>query len=74
MKFKITFIDIGRNKHNSVDIKEFGSLDEAEEYAYGKADTFLFSINTSLRGKNGEYTMWAGFRPVGVVEIIEVIK
>ena len=48
MKFKITLINIGRNKHNSEIVKEFDDLYSAQEFAYHKANGFLFSSNTSL--------------------------
>lgn len=72
MKFKITLIDCGRNDHNSEEIKDFESFEEAGQYAYKKASSFLLSRDTSLEGEGGEYTLYAGFRPVGKVKIEEV--
>ena len=72
-KFKIKLIDVGRDNHNSEEKKQFKSLKEAAYYAYKKADKFLLSSNTSLEGEAGKYTVYAGFQPVGIVEIEEII-
>ena len=73
MKFKITFINIGRNKHNSEIVKEFDDLNSAQRFAGDFADKFLMSSNTSLNSTpiKNIYYVWAGFRHVGDVKIEE---
>lgn len=74
MKFKITFIDIGRNNHNSGVVKEFDDLYSAQEFAYNFGDGFLMSSNTSLNPtkEKNVYNLSAGFRDVGTIKIKEI--
>lgn len=73
MKFKITWINIGRNKFNQEIIKEFPDLYSAQEFAYKIADQHLYSSDTSLDATKEKnlYYVYAGFRHVGDVKIEE---
>ena len=74
-KFKIKLIDIGREKINQEYDLEAENLDEAANLTYVKAKRFLMSSETSLDPDEDDeesWTLYAGFRAVGKVKIMEV--
>ena len=73
--FKISLIEIGRNKHSGEFIKKFQSFDNAGDFVYKEVLKHLYSRNSIELNFNEDlncYIVFAGFQTVGKVKIEEI--